>query len=268
MKFEVKRRENKLEDKYTKLDRDIARKFAKIVNSELSDLISVLVLFGSTARGRSNKSSDIDILIVIDDVHITMNKALVETYRIIIQKAVAKVNPDRLHVQTLPLTSFWEYVRAGDPVAVNILRDGIALIDKGFFDPLQILLLTGRIRPSRESVQNYMNMSYASLSRSKSGVNNAILDLYWATIDAAHSALMSVGEVPASPAAVADMIDEKLVKQKYVDKKYSDIMRHMYEISKRIMKREISSLDGKTYDRYLKHSENFIEAMKNVVNRK
>ena len=140
MKFEVKRRENKLEDKYTKLDRDIARKFAKIVNSELGDLISVLVLFGSTARGRSKKSSDIDILIVIDDVHITMNKALVETYRIIIQKAVAKVNPDRLHVQTLPLTSFWEYVRAGDPVAVNILRDGIALIDKGFFDPLQILL--------------------------------------------------------------------------------------------------------------------------------
>jgi predicted nucleotidyltransferase/uncharacterized protein (UPF0332 family) len=268
MKFEVKRRENKLEDKYTKLDRDIARKFAKIVNSELSDLISVLVLFGSTARGRSNKSSDIDILIVIDDVHITMNKALVETYRIIIQKAVAEVNPDRLHVQTLPLTSFWEYVRAGDPVAINILRDGIALIDKGFFDPLQILLLTGRIRPSRESVQNYMNMSYASLARSKAGVNNAILDLYWATIDAAHSALMSVGEVPASPAAVADMIDEKLVNQKYVDKKYSDIMRHMYEISKRIMKREISSLDGKTYDRYLRHSQNFIEAMKKVVNRK
>ena len=268
MKFKYQRRANNLESKYPKLDRDLARKFAKIVNAELGDLVSALVLFGSAARGSSNKSSDIDILIVTDDVHINMNKELVETYRIIIQKAVAKVNPDRLHIQTLPLTTFWEYVRAGDPVAVNILRDGIALIDKGFFDPLQILLLNGRIRPSGESVHTYMNMAYSSLNRSKSGLDNAIVDLYWATIDAAHAALMSVGEVPTSPSAVADMIDEKLVKQKYVTKKYSDIMRHMYEVSKRIMKRELSSLDGKTYDRYLKHTEDFVEAMKKVVNRK
>ncbi len=268
MKFAVKRRENKLEEKYTKLDRDIARKFAKIINSELSDLVSALVLFGSTARGQSKKSSDIDILIVLDDVHISMTREIVETYRIIIQRAVAKVNPDRLHVQTLSLTEFWEYARAGDPVAVNILRDGIALIDKGFFDPLQLLLFTGRIRPSGEAVHNYMNMSYASLNKSKSNINNAILDLYWATIDAAHAALMSIGEVPTSPFAVADLIDEKLVKQKYVSKKYSDIMRHMYEVSKKIMKREVGNLDGKTYDRYLKHSQDFVDAMKKVVNRK
>ncbi|MDP6845440.1 MAG: nucleotidyltransferase domain-containing protein [Candidatus Nanoarchaeia archaeon] len=268
MKFKYQRRDNNLESKYPKLDRDIARRFAKIVNAELGDLVSALVLFGSAARGSSKKSSDIDILIVTDDVHINMNKELVETYRIIIQKAVAKVNPDRLHIQTLPLTTFWEYVRAGDPVAVNILRDGIALIDKGFFDPLQILLLNGRIRPSEESVHTYMNMAYSSLNRSKSGVDNAIVDLYWATIDSAHAALMSIGEVPTAPSAVADMIDEKLVKQKYLTKKYSDIMRHMYEVSKRIMKREISSLDGKTYDRYLKHAEDFVEAMKKVVNRK
>ncbi len=42
----------------------------------------------------------------------------------------------------------------------------------------------------------------------------------------------------------------------------------MYEVSKRIMKREISNLDGKTYDRYLRHAEDFVEAMKKVVNRK
>ena len=111
-------------------------------------------------------------------------------------------------------------------------------------------------------------MAYSSLNRAKSGMDNAIVDLYWATIDAAHAALMSVGEVPTSPSAVADMIDEKLVKQRYVSKKYSDIMRHMYEVSKRIMKREVSNLDGKTYDRYLKHAEDFVDAMKKVVNRK
>ena len=107
MKFKYQRRDNNLESKYPKLDRDIARKFAKIVNAELGDLVSALVLFGSAARGSSKKSSDIDILIVTDDVHINMNRELVETYRIIIQKAVAKVNPDRLHIQTLPLTTFW-----------------------------------------------------------------------------------------------------------------------------------------------------------------
>ncbi|MBI2672247.1 hypothetical protein HYX16_04905 [Candidatus Woesearchaeota archaeon] len=155
MKFNVEKREKKNVEKYYYKDIDIARKFASLMYKEFGTLIRGLVLFGSTIRNPSSPKKDIDILIILDDVRIKFSRELVETYRIITEKIVASVDPGRLHIQSMKFTSFWEYVRAGDPVAVNILRSGVALIDTGFFDPLQILLDQGRIRPSEESIYTY-----------------------------------------------------------------------------------------------------------------
>ena len=64
---------------------------------------------------------------------------------------------EKLHITTLKFTSFWEYIRAGDPVGVNILREGMALIDSGFFEPMQQLLIQGKMRPSPEAVWVYFS---------------------------------------------------------------------------------------------------------------
>jgi len=80
----------------------------------------------------------------------------------------------------MTLSSFWEYVRAGDPVVINILRDGLALVDSGFFDPLQALLFRGRIRPSQEAINNYYARAPTTLNNSMWHVLQATVDLYWA----------------------------------------------------------------------------------------
>ena len=265
MKFPINRKSNKFQDKYPKMDRDIARKFVSDLYKELGDFISAAVLFGSVSKNKSRKSSDIDILIVLDDVHIDINKDIVEAYRIILQKIVSKHNPDRLHVQTLRLTDFWEYTRAGDPVAINILRDGIALIDKGFFDPLQLLLLNGRIRPSKESIMTYVNMSNAALLRSKLSIDNAIVDLYWACIDISHAVLMKKGEIPVSPGEITKIMTEKLVQTGELEKSYIDIMDHMYQLSKKIIKREVTNLSGKDYEKYVKYTEKYVARLKKLI---
>jgi len=266
MKFPLRvRGSRKFDSKYGKGDLKIARKFAKKVYREFGDFVVALVLFGSSARGERGRHGDIDVLIMIDDIHVQMTKDVVETYRIIIAKAVADVDPKRLHVQTMEWSAFWEYVRAGDPVAINILRDSIALIDIGFFDPLQMLLNSGRIRPTSEAIWTYFAMAPASLSRSKTHIDMAIVDLYWAAIDAAHAALMSIGEIPVSPSHVAGAIEEKLVKPRYVTKRNADIMKHLYEVSKRIVHREASGFDGKAYDRYRKLSAEFVHEMKKFI---
>jgi len=193
MKFPIKTRANY--KKYPEKELKIARKFAKKVYRELGDFVVALTLFGSSARGERHKHGDIDILLIVDDIHVKLNKEIIETYRIIIAKAVADVDPVRLHIQTMEWSAFWEYVRAGDPVAINILRDSIALIDTGFFDPLQILLSSGRIRPTAEAIWTYYAMAPASLNRAKSHIDMGIVDLYWAAVDAAHAALMTLGEI-------------------------------------------------------------------------
>ena len=166
MEFNVKRQQNPNVKGYSRDELTIAYEFARKMHKEFGELIKALVLFGSSARHTVNKQGDIDILVVFDDVTIAPTSEIVEAYRIIVEKLVADTSM-RLHITTVKLTTFWEYVRAGDPVGMNILRDGVALLDTGFFDPLRALLIRGRIRPSEEAVWTYFARAPRTLRRRK-----------------------------------------------------------------------------------------------------
>ncbi len=257
--FELKYKLNPNKLKYHEKDVDIAASFAKKVYKELTNLVKAIVVFGSSARREGEKSADVDVLIVIDDVRVELTPELLETYKIIVDKQILDTSR-RLHVITLKFTSFWEYVRAGDPVAINILRDGLALVDSGFFDPLQALLYRGRIRPSPESVNNYYARAPATLNNSNWHILQATVDLYWAVIDSAHAALMSLGHIPPSPNHVPDLLEEIHQKGK-LEEKYVITMRKFYKLMKSITHRELGVVTGAEYDVYRREAEEFVKRM-------
>jgi len=248
---------------YSKEEVELARDFVKRVYDEVGNFIRAAVLFGSLARKTRERHGDIDILLIVDDVTVTLTPELIETYRVMIEKKIADVSP-KIHVTTLKFTSFWEYVRAGDPVAINILRDGVALIDTGFFDPLQVLLLRGRIRPSGEAIWSYYIRAPTTIHNSKWHLIQACIDLYWAAIDSAHAALMKNGEIPPTPAHVADLLEQKLV-PKGLAMKYVHIMRLLFDLYKKITHREIKEISGEEYSKYLKDTEDFVNVMGKFV---
>lgn len=193
MKFDLPKRDHPNLERYERHDVDIAYRFANEIYKEMGGLIRAVVIFGSSARKKTTIKSDIDILVILDDLTISMSREVVEAYRIIVNKTIVKVST-RLHITTLRFTTFWDYMRNGDPVGINILRDGVALIDSGFFDPLQALLKKGKIRPTSESIWSYYIRAPNTLHNSKWHLIQATLDLYWAVIDAAHAALMKKTE--------------------------------------------------------------------------
>jgi len=263
MEFKIKPTPNPNLDNYHQNDLALARKFSKQIFQEFGEFLRAVVIFGSAAR-RKDDSQDIDILIIIDDTRIQMTQEIVEAYRIITEKAIAETSM-KLHVMTLKLTTFWDYIRNGDPVGINILRDGFALIDTGFFEPLQILLRMGRIRPTYESIFTYFQRAPLTLRNSKWHIMQATLDLYWAVIDAAHAALMKIGEIPPTPEHVGDMLEKKLVNKKIIQKKYATTMRNFYKIMKMITHREIKEITGKEYDNYYIQAKDFVERMRRFV---
>src|SRR3989344_5118378 len=193
MQFRIQKRENENMHKYPSQDLGLVQKFTDKLQKEFGDFLMGVVAFGSKVRREASEKSDIDVLIVTNDATYQLNSPLIETYRIIVNKLIAETSP-KLHVTSMTFTSFWEYAKAGDPVVVNILRDGVALIDTGFFEPLQVLLKNGRIRPTEESIWRYYGRAPQTLLNSKWHVLQATLDLYWAVIDAAHAALMRAKE--------------------------------------------------------------------------
>jgi uncharacterized protein (UPF0332 family)/predicted nucleotidyltransferase len=265
MKFTLKKQKPVVFN-YKKDDFDIAYEFSKKLYQEMKDLVKATVLFGSSAR-KTASHGDIDVLVIIDDLTVRLTPELSEAYTIIVEKLVAETS-NMLHVTTLKLTAFWEYVRSGDPVIINMLREGIALLDTGFFEPIQFLLKQGRIRPTHESVWSYFARAPSTLYNSKWHLLQATLDLYWAVIDAAHAALMKLGEIPPSPEHIADMIQIHMVNKGIIDKKYAGTMKKFYKLSRMINHREIKEIAGKEYDAYYKEAQDFVYRMRKFIEEK
>jgi len=264
MEFNIQRKENENIHRYPTDDLKLAQKFSTLLKNELGDFLLGVALFGSVTRKQETEKSDIDVLVVADDATFQMTPELIEGYRIIVENLIAKVSV-KLHVTSMTFTSFWEYAKAGDPVVVNILRDGVALIDSGFFEPLQRLLKMGKIRPSEESVWRYYGRAPMTLINSKWHLLQATLDLYWAVIDSAHAALMRKDQIPPTPEHVADILDKVYVKPKLLEKKYAEIMRNFYVLSKKITHREIREISGPEYERHYADADAFVKRMKLLI---
>lgn len=265
MEFKTEKRPQKNIEHFYIKDLETARKFASKIYNEFGTFIKGIILFGSSTQAPNSLKKDIDILIILDDITVKFSRELIETYRIITEKCVADVAPDKLHIQSMKFSQFWEYARVGDPVAINIIRSGVALVDTGFFDPLQALLDQGRIRPSDESIYTYFTMAPESLHRSKQHILSATVDLYWGAVDAAHAALMRVGEVPPTPEHVADLLERKLVSSRHISKKCADIMRKLYVLYKKIVHRDIKEISGRQYDEYRREAVFLVTEIKKML---
>ena len=265
MDFNVKKNPliEKQEKEFKNSEVDIAYKFSKLIIEELQDFVKAIVLFGSTAR-KSNTKGDIDILIIVDDIMVQFDKAIVQGYRVLTQAIVQKVS-DKLHITTMRITNFWEYIRAGDPIAINILREGIAIRDTGIFNPLKVLLYQGRIKPSKESINNYISRGNYSINSSKSHILAACVDLYWAVIDSAEAALMKVNEIPPGPSHVHAMIEKIFIQKGVIEKKYSIILQEFYHLNKSIEHKEITYIPGEQFSKYLHEAQDFVECMQKIV---
>ena len=246
-------------------DYSIAYDFATSAYKKFQQIIKSIVLFGSVAKDKKNPN-DIDIIIFIDDATIQWDEELIAWYREELTKIIAKnPNKDRLHVNTVTLTTFWQEFKNGEPVAINIVRYGKSLVDLGgFFEPLKMLLARGLVKPSPEAIYNALNRAPHHLQRAKYGIYLAIDSLYWALVDSAHAALMIANQVAPSPEHVPEMLTEYFVKKKMLNKRYVDLYREIYGL---IHESNVSMINvpSKKIDEYHKQVDSFVGEMARIV---
>ncbi|RLE39940.1 hypothetical protein DRZ77_03335, partial [Candidatus Woesearchaeota archaeon] len=97
MRFTILPKTNPNIHKYPTEDYTIAKAFAKRLKNEFGDFLKCVVLFGSAARRSRGPKGDIDVLVVVDDLAMRMTREVVEAYKLIVEKTVAKIST-RLHV--------------------------------------------------------------------------------------------------------------------------------------------------------------------------
>lgn len=251
-----------------KTEDEIAMDFAVKVYKKFNKIIKSIVLFGSTTKQSITAGSDIDIMILIDDSSIKWDQELIAWYREELEKIIEESPYKKsLHITTIKLSIWWEDLMRGDPVVLNILRYGEAMIDAGgFFNPLKQLLLQGKIRSTPEAIYACLQRAPMHLSRSKVAELGAIEGLYWSMVDSAHAALIATNISPPSPEHIAGELKINFVNPGKLKIKYVEWFRDLNILHKKISHGEITNLKGIELDEWQNRAEEFLSVMARLVN--
>lgn len=248
-------------------ERDIAMDFAVKVYEKFDQMIKSIVLFGSSAKKVAVAGSDIDIIVIIDDVALRWDEELIAWYREELGKIIT-MNPYRksLHVNTVKLSTWWDDMMRGDPIVINVLRYGDALIDYGgFFNPLRILLKEGKIRPTPESIYTLLQRAPGHMVRARQSMIAVVDGLYWCMVDAAHAALISAGVQPASPEDVGRVLKETFVDKKMTKGKFVKYYEEVHGVTKSIAHGERIRIRGRDLDDWFEMADEFMVEMARLV---
>lgn len=250
-----------------KRETDIAMDFAVKAYKKFDKIVKSIILFGSIVKQNSVAGSDIDIIIVVDDASIKWDQELIAWYREELDKLL-KSNPyqNELHINTIKLSIWWEDLMRGDPVILNVLRYGEAMIDyAGFFNPLKSLLISGKIKATPEAIYSCLQRAPMHIARSKISELNSIEGLYWAMVDSAHAALIAAHVQPPSPEHIPADLKETFANAGKLKMKYIIWFRDLLVLHKKIAHGESRDLKGVEIDEWQERTEEFLSVMAQLV---
>jgi predicted nucleotidyltransferase/uncharacterized protein (UPF0332 family) len=249
-------------------EKEIAMEFATRVHQKFDRMVKASILFGSLAKNTTTASSDIDIILIIDDASIKWDIELVAWYREELARIISSMaNFERdLHINTVKLTTWWQDLLYGDPIVINIIRYGEPLIDSGgFFNPMKSLLAQGKIRSTPEAVYAALQRAPEHLARSKFATLGAVEGVYWAMVDSAQAALITAGKIPPSPEHIPMMLKDAFVDKGVLNIENVRAMRDLYLLHKAISHGETHQIKGIDIDVLHDKAEKFITSMTNII---
>ncbi len=243
----------------------VLQKFEKYVVS--------YVIGGSLVRGETEKTSDVDVFVIINDTDVKRmpRRELLDRLRGIIYQFVGEAAQlagvqNKLEPQIYLLTDFWDAVKDAHPVMFTFIRDGVPLYDRGTFMPWKSLLRMGKLKPSPEAIDMFMSMGDGVIPRSKKTLLSEIFtNIFWGVTTPAQALLMLNGSPP--PNAKKELLREfkkEFYDTKMVEKKYIDFLDKVINTWRDYEHEKIKEISGTEIDKLLKQTEDYLERLKKL----
>jgi len=235
--------------------------------------IVIYVLAGSLVQGKATSTSDIDVFVVIDDTDVKKmtRYELKEKLRGIIVSMGFEAGQytgitNKLNIQTYILTEFWENIREANPVIFTFLRDGVPFHDRGIFMAWKQLLKMGKIRPSPESIDQYMSIGDQSLDRIKARLRDiASEDFFYSILTPSQAAIMLYGMAPPTPKETPGVLRELFVhKEKIMPDSDVQILERVIKIRKDIEHGTKKEVTGQEIDELLRDCDHYLKQLKEL----
>ncbi len=244
----------------------LANRFKDEVLKRYKNIIKAVVLFGSLTRGDYHEKSDIDMLVVIDDVTSRFTPEMKDTFDDKLYDIAKSISPDITVQPAWTLTEFWDMARIGHPLLFTIVRDGWALYDTGFFIPIRKLLELGKIPATLEAVEKFMETAPQKINRVETAKLYMVAeDLYYAMLNSSQAVLMYIGQNPPSPKHTPIDVKEHLVDAGLLEKEYLDDLENIISFRKQVEHKEIKDITGQHLDELIDKAKKFVSRMEQLL---
>jgi len=240
----------------------------QMVLDRFEKYIVAYVLGGSVVQGKATKESDIDVFVVIDDTDVKkMSRAeLKDKLRAIItgmsDEAAQQVGvKNKLNIQVYILTDFWENVKQANPVIFTFLRDGVPLYDRGIFMAWKQLLEMGRIKPSPEAIDMFMNTGEEMMKKVDKKLKEiGMEDFFWATVTTSQAAIMLYGLPPPTPKETPETLREIFVeKEGFLEHDDVDTVAEVLDVRKDLEHGKKQRVTGAEVDELKAMTESYLD---------
>jgi uncharacterized protein (UPF0332 family)/predicted nucleotidyltransferase len=244
-----------------------AQEFKKRLLEKFGDYIKAVIIWGSITRGDFTGKSDVDIYIIFDDT-----KASIRDFNKVrdkidedIMKIAKDVDP-RIHPQPIiALTEFIDGVRLSHPLFFNIIREGYAIHDTGFFIPMRKLLEMGHFPLTKEAAIARMETVPKRIERVKNVKLYMIAeDIYYALLDSAQAVLMYLGVPPPPPKVAPKVVREHLVETGLLKEEYAKMLEDVIKFRKAVEHKEIKEISGSEVDKWIRKAEKYVKEMEKL----
>jgi len=239
--------------------------FVSTIVKKFGTFVKAVSVFGSFAKRIEKKSSDIDIAVIVDDSFGPMDKALYVAFQVEMT-SLMKLYP-KFHLNTVNISQFWDSMRRGDPLAIQILREGIVLYDLGFIAPLKRLLIQGKIRPTDEAVNAALSRAFFNVNNYANVLLSGVHTLYWAAVEAAHAGIMKYGKVSGSPHEMTNMLRETLLKDRVITEKDVQAYEVAFSMEKEIEKGDLTYVDSERLEKLHEMVVKFVTKIDGWINK-
>ena len=222
---------------------DIILNFSKDLIEKVDGLVKSIVLFGSYAENKESEKSDIDLLIIIDDIYAKDLNITVPFYFDNLNKLLADEKYKKIHVTTLTLSKFWEMILNGDPLVLDVLRKGEAMIDPaGIFGSLKKMLENGLIKTSPEYLEIMKKRAEEGINYANLMLIKAFESLYNSVVTISQYYLIKNNINIYSPEDILYKFEELKRKRKISTEVYN-YYKKVYEYMKKMEHREVKNID-------------------------
>ena len=257
---------SKKQELFRKRQLALANKFKDEVLKRYKNIVKAIVIFGSFTRQDFHEKSDIDMLVIIDDVMARFTPEMKDEFDDRIYDIAKKISENMTVQPAWMLSEFWDMARIGHPLLFTIVRDGWALYDTGFFVPVRKLLELGKIPTTLEAVEKFMETAPQKINRVETAKLYMVAeDLFYSMLNSSQAVLMYVGQNPPSPKHTPDVVKEHLVDAKLLEETYLNDLHSVIEFRKAVEHKEVKDITGQQLDEFIQKAKAYVSRMEQLL---